>query len=347
MDNIDDHLPPSLPTSLSISLMAFETEAQAKALGDALLATLIEISRYLDLERMAGATVTWNLDDAFTAIDRGFEGARTITYTQSNELTCVAKCIPVLRNGIPHHHVVWHAGHITALLDPEHEHHMYAVHTIAHECAHVVDLKWRDEAFPGVILKEGYGSCVAMLLDGTVSIVWEEYAACRLSALLSDTDNLRATYVHATESVTEVAKSQANAAILAYRRHGSLDKVLADAGGSLCEPLRVAGYLLGHLDGTDDKTPLAELCPKIVGNSYLELLERLRVELRHVWSTRSGWTTMPEVFTGIRRVAEDAMAAGGIHFSETDEGTRVDIPFTPETSEGGALGRLMAGYLDC
>jgi hypothetical protein len=346
MDANDQPDPPSLPPNLQLSLMGFESVENANEFGEAFSATLIEISRYLDLERMAGATVTWNLDDAFAAIDRGFEGAKPITYTQSNELTCVAKCIPVLRNGVPHHHVVWHAGYLAALMDPEHEHHMYAIHVIAHECGHVMDLKWRDQAFPGVILQEGYDGYVAALLDGTTSVVWEEYAACRLSAMLSDKEDLRATYVTAMTSVSKVAKPQANAAILAYRRHGDIDQVLTDAGGPLCEPLRAAGYLLGHLDGIDDNSPLAELCPDLAGTPYLDLLEKLRVELRNVWSTRAEWTTIPEVFAGLRQIGVNAVAAGGIYFNETDEGTRVDIPFTPETFEGGVMGMMLAGVLN-
>jgi hypothetical protein len=346
MDTIDPPSPPSLPANLQLSLMGFESEEKARELGDAFSATLIEISRYLDLERMAGATVTWNFEEAFAAIDRGFEGASPITYTQTNELTCVAKCIPVLRNGVPHHHVVWHAAYLAALMDPEHEHHMYAIHVIAHECGHVVDLKWRDQAFPDVFLRPTYQTHVAALLDGTAAIVWEEYAACRLSAILSDKEDLRATYVTAITSVASVAKPQANTAILAYRRHADISQVLTEAGGPLSEPLRAAGYLLGHLDGIDDTTPLAELCPGLVGTPYLELLEKLRVELRHVWSSRAEWTTIPEVFAGLRQIAEDAVAAGGINFKETDEGTRVDIPFTPETFEGGVLGMMMAGVLN-
>lgn len=114
----------------------------------------------------------------------------------------------------------------------------------------------------------------------------------------------------------------------------------------LCEPLRAAGYLLGHLDGIDDNSPLPELCPDLAGTPYLDLLEKLRVELRNVWSTRAEWTTIPEVFAGLRQIGVDAVAAGGIYFNETDEGIRVDIPFTPETFEGGVMGMLLAGVLN-
>lgn len=338
-----EELPPaSLPPNLQLSLMGFDTAENANALGNEFSATLIEISRYMDLERLAGATVTWNFEEAFAAIDRGFEGAKPITYTQTNELVCVAKCIPVLRDGLPHHHVVWHAGYVTALLDPDHEHYLYALHVIAHECGHVVDLKWRDQAFPGVILKEGYDSHVAALLDGTALVVWEEYAACRLSALFSDTKDLRATYITAFTNIIGVAQPNANKAILAYRRHGQIDRVLSEAGEPLCEPLRTAGYLLGHLDGMGDTTPLEELCPAIVGTHYAEMLERLREALRTIWSTRESWSTMARVFADLRRIAEDTVAAGGIHFQDTHEGLMVNIPFTPETVEGGALGMILA-----
>lgn len=340
----EDRSPTTLPAGMNLTLMGFESEEQAKTFGNAFYGTLIELSRYLDLERMAGATVTWDLDAAFAAIDRGFD-ARPITYTNSTELRCVAKCIPVLRNGIPYHHVVWDAHYVMAIADPDHEHHRSALHTLAHECGHVVDLKWRDEAFPGVVLKESYANHVTALLDGTALIAWEEYAACRMTAAFSDADDLRATYLKSLTDVVKVAHKHANDAVLAYRIHGNLNRVLSEAGAPLCEPLRIAGYLLGHLDGLAEEADLAALCPDIADTPYLDLTRRLQIELRAIWSARDSWTTMNQVFAGVRRVADAAVASGGLHIKETTEGHYVRIPFTAETYPGGALGMAVSGIV--
>lgn len=338
----EDRSPTTLPAGMNLSLTGFDSEEQARAFGNAFYGTLLELSRYLDLERMAGATVTWDLDAAFAAIDRGFD-ARPISYSKSTELRCIAKCIPVLRNGVPHHHVVWHAHYVMAIMNPDHEHHLFALHVMAHECGHVVDLKWRDEAFPGAALKQGYPSHVMALLDGTALAAWEEYAACRMTADFSDTDDLRATYAKSLTDVVNVAHKNANSAILAYRNHGNLDQVLSEAGAPLCEPLRIAGYLLGHLDGLAEEADLAALCPEIADTPYLDFIRRLQIELRAIWSARDSWTTVDQVFAGVREVANAAVASGGLHIEETTEGPYVRIPFTAKTYPGGALGMTLAG----
>src|SRR6266567_2798592 len=69
-----------------------------------------------------------------------------------------------------------------------------------------------------------------------------------------------AVYEQCFTSVLSVAREQGNVAIRSYRMHGDITRVLEEAGPPLCEPLRTAAYLIGHLDGLNlgfDSAPRA------------------------------------------------------------------------------------------
>jgi hypothetical protein len=334
---------PTLPSQLPVSLIAWDSESNARDFGEMLLGLLGELSCSLDLERLAGVTATYDFEQGFALIERGFD-ATPITYTATEELRCVAKCIPVLREGRPMQHVVYHAPFIEDLAaDADTDAFLDALHILAHECGHVVELKWRDEAFPGTTLRERYDSHVDALLLGTADIAWSEYAACRLTAQWSRQTMLRDRYAETLATHVGLAWPQARAAILEFRRHGDIARVLTEAGQPLCEPLRLAGYLFGHLDGMGDDSAVTTLCPGLEGASILPLLERCRTHLRAMWDTRGQWTTTEATFAPLRQVAQDAMASGGIFFDPMPEGGYyVRIPFTAETFEGGAVGLWLA-----
>ena len=55
----------------------------------------------------------------------------------------------------------------------------FGLAAVAHECGHVEDLKHRDGAFPGVILRETITDSQDAILEPISAVLWEEYAACR------------------------------------------------------------------------------------------------------------------------------------------------------------------------
>jgi hypothetical protein len=137
------------------------------------------------------------------------------------------------------------------------------------------------------------------------------------------------------ESFTGVlrrARETSNEAIRSYRLHGDIARVLEEAGRPLCELLRLAAYLTGHLDGlgkTLDDLPEAR-----------DLLARSRYEpfvygtwqaLRELWSRRGAWSS-PAEFEPLYEIGRELLADGGLILQRLPgRGLYVDIPFSSET----------------
>ena len=235
----------------------------------------------------------------------------------------------VLRNGMVKGHLMFYAPAILSLQDESSETFHEALYLVAHECAHIEDLTHRDECFPGVIIQREM-SVYESLVEPVAGRFWEEYAACRVSAVFDESRT--SLYEDGLIKVLQVAHDGANDAIRSYRLHGDLDRVLQEAGCPLCEPLRLAAYLMGHIDGLDegfDSVPQAR--EWISKSSYSRLVDRLRARLRQLWSRRGHWTSIAE-FEPLRDIVRDVLADGGINLTRLSDGTvRVDIPFSRET----------------
>ena len=197
----------------------------------------------------ARVTIAHDYEDALAQLDRGYQATRPLTRTADDQLLGVAMAPAVLRDGVVKAHLVFHAPFVLPLEDEQSEHYRQALYLIAHECGHIEYLKHRDECFPGIILQEQITDYEQALLERIASALWEEYAACRASAILGAEQ--ASVFEESLVSVLSVARDQANAAIRSYRLHSDIDRVLEEAGRPLSKPLRLAAYLFGHLDGTD------------------------------------------------------------------------------------------------
>jgi hypothetical protein len=195
---------------------------------------------------------------------------------------------------------------------------------------HVEDLKDRDESFPGVILQQQPISHEEALLEQVASAIWEEYAASRISASFGR--GHYAVYEESFVSVLAPARGEANAAIRSYRWHGDILRVLQEAGKSLWEPLRLAAYLLGHLDGIDEGLDIVPQARGALASSpYKTFIERLHEVVRDLWSRRGRWQSTDE-FLPLHDLGREVLAWGGLIFKPLPDGSLyVDISFTPET----------------
>jgi hypothetical protein len=176
-----------------------------------------------------------------------------------------------------------------------------------------------------------FASLEAAQLTYVSEIVWEEYAACRLSAIFCESQ--LPTLLQTLIDLLDKAHVQANDAILRYRCHASIPQVLAEAGTPLIEPLRLLGYVLGHLDGSGkDFDDLVEVTEALALAGYSEFACRFRVELRALWDSVGHWTS-PSEFNTMNGIVRDVFAEGGLIFhTQPDGGLYVEIPFTPETT---------------
>jgi hypothetical protein len=245
-----ENAPASAPERFIVSLRGFGNEAEAREFGDLFGATLRSISSFINLERLDGVAVAYDYDEALAQLDRGYTPSRQLTRTADSRLLGVAMTATVLRDGTVKAHLLLDAPFVLPLRDGTGERFNQALYLVAHECGHIEDLKNRDESFPGVILREPIASYEDLLLEQVASAIWEEYAASRLRASFGR--GQYAAYEESFISVLAAARNEANAAIRSYIWHGDIPKVLQEAGHSLWEPLPLAAYLLGHLDGIDE-----------------------------------------------------------------------------------------------
>ena len=322
--------PPTAPESISVSARAFSDEETATRVANSIAAAVRAISRYIDLSRLDGITVAYDYDTALTELDRGFEATRPLTRTIDDRAVGVAMAPAVMRDGIVKGHLVFYAPVVLPIEDETHEHYNQALYLVAHECAHIEDLKLRDERFPGTILQQSICDYDDAIFTQIAEVLWEEYAACRVSAVFGD--NQAIAYEECLVSALGAARDEARAAIRAYRLHADIERELEEAGRPISEPLRFAAYLLGHLDGRcEDWSVVPQARDQLAGSEYAAHVDRLNAVLRNLWDTRDTWESL-DVFAPLKEIAREALLCGGISVTRLADGQAyVNIPFTPET----------------
>ena len=320
---------PTAPESFQVSIRGFADEPQARAFANLIAVTVREISRFIDLERLDGVTVADDYDEALAQLDRGYQATQPLTRTADDRLLGVGMAPAVLRAGTVKGHLVFYAPVIRPLREDSGSQFRQALYLVAHECGHIEDLKHRDECFPGVILRQRISDGEDAVLDQLTAGVWEEYAACRISARFGPEQ--ASIYENSFLSVLLAARDDANAAIRSYRQHRDINQVLEEGGSRLCEPLRLAAYLLGHLDGLDEGWNAALRARDVLaGSPYRSFVDRLTDVLRDLWSRRGHWHSTAE-FTPLHDLGREVLAHGGLILHRLPDGTLyVDIPFAPE-----------------
>jgi hypothetical protein len=337
MESETEDLPPAtLPPNTPVSLLNFPDDSEwTNKFFDELIAGLIELSRLYDLGRLAGVTVGYDFEAALKSVDLGFESTKATEYTNNSDIVCVAKAMNVLRDGRPMAHVVYNANFVQQITDSKHPHHEVAINIIAHELGHVAELKWRDEAMPGLMLKYKSPTYVDALLLQMATTCWEEYAACRLSARFGNPEELLITYAANFNQAAKKALADAQQEIKLYRTHGDIEKMLIEAGRPLAMPFKLAGYFLGHLDGLELEAKPLDLCPDLAGSLYEPVLPEIWAALRKLWDTRVTWSSIA-IFYDLVKAAYTCFAAAGIDLQkQANDLYYVNVPHTAPTMPNG------------
>src|SRR6185369_5771155 len=95
---------------------------------------------------------------------------------------------------------------------------------------------------------------------------------------------------------------------------------------------RYYGYLLGHIDGCEQKFELdaATAVEVIINAGMEELFQRLTNGLRSLYESFGQWSGTQEL-TPLTELARDLLCFAGIEFQTRLEGEYINVPFTPET----------------
>lgn len=292
---------------------------------------------WMNLERLAEVTIAYDYSSALAGIDQGTGWANGLTASREPFATGVAMAARILKNGVPHCHLVIDAVAVVPLvLDPTELGFQEAVYLLAHECGHIDDLIMQDRAFPGVILQKELTQ-----YDGTLhqiaSACWDEYAACRMSASFGKESILRSleqTFCAATKGL----RSCGNDHIRRYRLHGDIGRLLVEIVAAYGNSAKYFSYLIGHIDGLGRN--LEEAAPQAVEVMNQDTgLERaltcIQHELRAMWRSRRQWSGF-EVFTPLRSAAKQLLGEAGLVLHEQDGGRiYVDVPYSPDTIPNG------------
>ena len=335
MDDIDwDNLPPTtIPSDLSLTAKGFNDPEVATQFGRTILEFITVMGSSMDLATLDGVTLAVDYDAALAELDRGMEGLRPLSRSNSTEMQGVAMSPAVMRDGQVKTHLVFDASMLVPLVHAEStaEERASSIGIIAHECAHVQITAQKEAAIPqarlGTVI-EGFERAVTFQV---AEICWDEYAACRISAPFASRQNEQ--HAQTLKGVLERARPDANAAIRAYRWHGDVDRLVAEAGPPLCQPIKVAAYLLGGLDGAGAAwSDFPEAREELDAAGYGELVDRLHAILRQLWESQAEWAPTLDVFAPLQALAAEVFASAGLVFnSEPDGSCWIDVPFSPDT----------------
>jgi hypothetical protein len=342
-----DNLPPStMPPNLPLSVQGFTNTEAAEKLAHTVGGYIGLIGRFIDVSSLDAVTIAIDYDAALAGLDRGIEGLRPLSRSNSDEIQGVAISSAVLRDGVVKTHLIFNAANVVALIADEAtpEDVTTSVGIVAHECAHVQITTQKEAAIPDARFGgriEGYERAVCFQM---AEVCWDEYAACRISAPFAAGQN--AQHAQSLISVVANARETANSAIKAYRTHADINQLVAEAGASLCQPMKVAAYLLGGMDG--DGIGWAEMSDArqaVEAAGYAQLIDQLHERLIALWESQGEWDPSLDVFAPLMALAKSVFASGGIHFGTNAEGgCRIDVPFTPATMPG--LWGLVANLID-
>jgi hypothetical protein len=326
--------PPTAPENMSISLRCFATEEHARAFGDLVATYVRSLSRYIDLTALDGITIAFDYAQALLDLDRGYDTKHKLTPSEGIVLG-VAMTPAVIRDGKVKSHMLFNAGVLLPLEDEKNEFYEQALHTLAHECAHVEVTERFNAAFPSVLLQSRQPNAHAHYRWEIIKACWDEYAVTQICAPFGQrpTDDYEETFITALAET----RPRANALIKAYRSHFNLEQITAEIYGVYGDLLKFASYHLGNMAGlglTLDDLPKTKAA--LEGHWFQPYFDQLKQACADIAADYGKWTDR-KAFEALGDLADDIVPDGGLIISghQDDGGFYVDIPFTPETTPDG------------
>lgn len=324
---------PTAPPSFSVNVKGFESEERAKQFGELLGEYVREFSCHFDLSQLDGVTVAYDYHQALLDLDRGYKSSCQLSPSKGH-VVGVAMTPSVMRGSSLKSHIVLNAAYLPALENAGSEHFGFAMHLLAHECAHVEITHRFNSVFPGVLLQKSNKNLHEAFRWDIILACWDEYAATLLSARYgpAQTEAYEDTFLQSLDQ----ARQKANGLIAAYRIHGSVNQIIAEVYGVYGELLKFAAYHLGNMNGrglTLEDTP--RTAEALVGHWFAPYFEQLDAACKGIASNYGEWANKA-AFEVIGDLADEIVGEGGVCITTlADDQLYVDIPFSPETMPDG------------
>ena len=295
-------------------------EAIARRIGELVVA----LGRWLDLERLDGVTIAGDYEAALQELDRG---VKTSAPQASNEFAIgVAMSVNVLREDVVKSHIVLNATYILPLNSHEEEITEDMIYLLAHECAHIHDLKIWDESYPRTSITPKTRSAEDAYLIHMAECCWSEYAASRLSGKFGVAQGEN--YAEILIETLPKAKKATREKLLSYGTDRDLDGLFRTAVYNCGTVAKFASYLLGHSHGSNfDLSNVENLKSALEENEYLNFFEELSDILDFIWSEYGRWES-EDPLEPLARFMKRLLSDAGLELSTEDDGSlRVDVPF--------------------
>lgn len=321
--------PPTAPDTISLSMRNFDTEERARDLGNTVAHAVREISRVIDFADLDGITIAYDYSQALADLERGVSTSTQLT-ASDHWAVGIAMAPLVLRDGKPKTHIIMHAGIAEQLHSDAEADVALALHTLAHECAHVEINSRYEAAFPGVVLRKELPDLQEVARMQILMACWDEYAATRISATWGQdpTDGYEETFLHALEN----ARREGNEKIQEYRFTGDTSQLVVDIYRVYGSLLKFASYHLGNLEGREinwrDRPATAEA---LKGHWFEPYFVRLKACCEAVAEDYGKWADHAAL-DAIADLADDLISTeGGVILSRMEGGMLyADVPFSEE-----------------
>lgn len=312
-----DLVPTTFPSKASLCASGFGDEAQARAVGQAVINAAQMLGTVLDLSALDGITVAVNYAEALANLDRGFQ--KTIELKPSGvDVVGVGMTPAVLRDGVLKSHIVLNAPYVADIVELEGAGFAQAFHLIGHECAHVEVTQMFERCFPGRLLRKSPPDEASRIRWDVAMGCWDEYAVTsRVAAWgASPIDAYEESFL----SSLAKAKTAADESVERFWSHRQIGDMFYEVVDHYGRLLKRAAYLLGTLDGLNEapidrpRTAIA-----LSGSWFEPFFKRLHRELRLIDEGYGVWKD-DAVFMGVAKIHREMLAVSGVTFQEKPDG---------------------------
>ena len=292
----------------------------------------------LDFRRMHRIEVTTDFTGELTELSKKTASGNQISHTNEDYAVAVAKIMMIPDGDEIEICPVLSAQYFAALVPEDSEGYnadnfYYIRHSLHHELCHVHDDNKKIDTLHDVMLKHHYKG-KDMFIGPLSEICWAEYIANLLSAKTATENNLKDIVTNFKDAIKRT-KGNIDNAILSYRYHADLNKLLEIFKRHGEFLVKMASYTLGYMDGLGVtlKELSLETAQTISGSYFESTWEELHKALKKMKSDYpEAWKDL-SIYNQLSNVLEKYYDKMGLILSTTEDGgTYVDIPFRAETT---------------
>ena len=303
--------PATAPENIPVSLRGFDDTAEAERFAHLIAYYLRELSRGIDLSDLDGVTIAHDYENALLELDRGFETSHKLTPSRSHAVG-IAMTPQVLRDGKVKSHIVLNYPYVSPLgaESPDDLLADQAIHTLAHEAAHVEAASCFDRCFPGILLRQRCRDAWDAFRWQVILACYEEYTACRLSAPFGadPTSGIEDVFLQTLAKT----KDDADKAVSDYFDHKDIDRVFAEVYGVHGTLLKFAAYHLGNRAGLGkDLNDLPDTAAALESSWFASHYHKLKSALDEIGNNHCVWETR-DVFEVIGDLVDEMAMKSGI-----------------------------------